>query len=76
VRAYWTCTWVELLIRGGPLRQNGSYPGVGGVHLHDELELWVWLSEDWSGSEAMLEFQERYLCLRGPVDQSGGGGEW
>jgi hypothetical protein len=32
------CTWVELLIRGGKLRQNSTYPGIGGIHLHDELE--------------------------------------
>lgn len=57
------------------LKQNSTYPGVGGVHLDDKLEFWVWLDEDRSGSEATLEFPERCLCLRGPVGQSGGGGE-
>jgi hypothetical protein len=57
------------------LRQNSTYPGVGGVHLDDELEFWVWLGEDRSGSEGALEFPERCLYLRGPVEWSGGGGE-
>lgn len=57
------------------MRQNSTYPGVRGVHLHDELESWVGLSKDWSGGEAMLEFQECCLCTRSPVEQNGGGGE-
>jgi hypothetical protein len=49
-------TWVELLIRGGMLKQNSTYTDVGAVHLNNELEFWVCLGENWSGSEAVLEF--------------------
>ena len=66
---------MELLIRGRTLRQVCTYHGVGSVHLEDELEFWVWLGKDWSRREAVLEFPERCLCLKGPVEWSEGGGE-
>jgi hypothetical protein len=69
------CTWVDLLIRGGTLRQNSTYPTVRGVQLHNELDFWIGLSKARSGGEAKLEFQKCCLCLRSPVECSGGGGE-
>jgi len=34
-------TWVDLVVLGGALRENPSYPHIGGVDLDDELE-WGW----------------------------------
>lgn len=41
------------------MRQNSIYPGVGEVHLHEELEFWVRLREDRSGAEVKWRLSSR-----------------
>lgn len=44
--------------RGNVEKEQHLQTSVGGMLFHDELEFLVWLSEDWSRSEAALEFQK------------------
>ena len=71
---------------GVPSRALGQYcpdPGVGGVHLHDELTFGVGVNKDRGGGESLLEEPESLLGLdpplkpqlvRGEPGQGGGDG--
>lgn len=48
--------------------QRWTYLSVGGIHLRDELELRLWVNEDWSRGEAAFKFQEGCLHLRSSME--------
>ena len=63
---------------GVPSRALGQYcpdPGVGGVHLHDELAFGVGVNKDRSGGEPLLEEPESLLGLRAPLEPQLVGGQ-
>ncbi len=66
---------MELLIVGGPLRQDSPHPDIRGVHLHYELSLGVGHTQNGRGGEAVLKGLEGVCGGRGPAEGDLGGGE-
>ena len=68
-------TRVYLGIPSRALGQDGPHPGVGGVHLYDELPLGVRMQQDGGGREPPLETPESSLGLWSPGEPHLGGGQ-
>ena len=68
-------TRVYLGVPSRALGQYGPHPGVGGVHLHYELPLGVWMNQDGGRHETPLEAPESLLGLRSPGEPRLGGSQ-
>lgn len=52
---------MRILVLGGSLRQHGSHPDVGGIHLYDERFFRVGLNGDGSPGELLFKGPEDVL---------------
>ena len=59
---------MDLVVLGGALREDPSYPHIGCVDLDDELEFGVRQCEDGDRGEPLLEGLEWLPCLRVPLE--------